>query len=282
MRSSLDVGLGDLDPRELFGPGPSRFLDFYGDHGLETALTRYGFFDALRRRGFDRFAVETHADDERHTLIVTAEPRAGGARVRLVDLVVRRDRMIPRRMLGRAPMGGFDVLTVDWLGLRDPTARFTADRPCLPGQDAPGLGVGERVLELLFRAVARLRLDALVTVAAYFHNAVLYRRELPFLDPAYDGQLRALMSVLMDEHGLTLAQASWAIDWDLVTTRGAPFRWTGQAQVWCAHPDLGAFVASAGYRRAAMRAARFQRFALDRAAFDRRWADERDALEGRE
>lgn len=296
MRSSLDDVLG-LDHRDLLDKDAGRrFLDFYGDEGIRLAISRYGLEGAMRRRGYDHFEIETRAADDRHTLLVfgrpAQEPPSDGEtsadpaleRHRLIELVVRRDRLVVHEVPGLPKLeAAYDVLTVDWLLLQDPLARFTEHRPRLPGQDAPGLGIGERVLELLYRMVERLGLHALVTVAEYFHNAVLYARELPFFDPSHGGRLRALESALMGTEKLSLAQASWATEWGCV--RGADdavLRWKGEAQVRPFAPELTEWMSSEAHVEAEARAAAATRFVLDRAFFDDRWSAEKDALEGRE
>ncbi|UJR86634.1 hypothetical protein [Sandaracinus amylolyticus] len=301
MRSSLDDALG-LDHRDLLDKDAGRrFLDFYGDEGIRLAISRYGLEGAMRRRGYDHFELETRAADDRHTLLVFgrpahepasegetgADPALGHSgcseRHRLIELVVRRDRLVVHEVPGLPKLeAAYDVLTVDWLLLQDPLARFTEERPRLPGQDAPGLGIGERVLELLYRMVERLNLHAMVTVAEYFHNAVLYARELPFFDPSNGGRLRALEATLMGTEKLSLAQASWAIEWGCV--RGADdavMRWKGEAQVRPFAPELTEWMSSEAHVEAEARAAAAARFVLDRAFFEERWRAEKDALEGR-
>ncbi len=279
--SSFD-DLRDLrDPRALMeGSGGRRFLDYYGDGGLRHAFERYGLFDATRERGYDDLDVVTRADDDRHTLWITAGHPALDDRATLVELVVRRDRLVPDEGCGLDRP--FDVLTVDWLTLRHPVARFTSERPRLPGQDAPGLGLGEVVLELLYRATERLRLDALLTVAEHFHNAVLYRRELAFFDDEAGGVCVALEDALLSRECLSLAQASWAIEWGLVRdSSGETYRWRGDAQVRAFTPSLVAFLTSDDHRRAVREHAARTSFALDREAFEARWREEAPVLEGR-
>lgn len=295
MRSSLDDALG-LDHLDLLDKDAGRrFLDFYGDEGIRLAIQRYGLEGAMRRRGYGHFELETRAADDRHTLLVFGRAAEGGERAdgedagvpsgerhRLIELVVRRDRLVVHEVPGLPKLeAAYDVLTVDWLLLQDPLARFTEQRPRLPGQEAPGLGIGERVLELLYRMVERLQLHALVTVAEYFHNAVLYARELPFFDPTHGGRLRALESTLMGAEKLTLAEASWAIHWGCV--RGvddAVLRWKGEAQVRPFVPELADWMSSPAHEEATSRVASTTKYVLDRAFFEDRWKLERDALCG--
>ncbi len=276
MATSMEESFAD--PRELVSGGSRRFLDFYGDEGIHLALERYGIFDALRARGYDHFQTQTRNADEQHTLLLTGTHSELPRRERLIELVVRRDRLVPDAELGFD--GVFEMLTVDWLTLRHPAGRFTTRRPRLPGQDAPGLGLGEHVAELLDRVVERLRLDGLLTVPEYFHNAVIYGRALTHFDPAAEGRCQALRRALLEDEGLSLAQASWAIDWGFVYERGRPMRWRGQAQLGPRCAPLRHYLESAAHRSAAEAAARELYFALDRPRFEARWAEREGALVG--
>lgn len=282
MRSSMDAEFGVDLLRPERRDADRRFLDYYGDEGIRLALERYGVFERLEARGYRDFELVTRATDERHTLLVRGRPAGGGEPVRLLELLVRRERMVPETAPGLPDLpSAFETLTVDWLVLRHPDGHFTPERPRLPGQDAPGLGIGEMVLALLLRVIERLDLDVLVAVPEHFHNAKFYVPEMPFFDPWYLGQLRALEGALMIEEGLSLAQASWAIEWNHVRARdGTRFRWTGHPMLAPRDPDLAAYVAHPRYASEARRAAEVCRYALDRPAFQARWARERPRIVG--
>lgn len=272
-----------FDERDLvlWRKGQPRFLDFYGDDGLRLALERYGIYAAAQRRGYADLQIETHADDERHTLIVRGLPADGAEPVRVAEAVVRRDRLIPEVDDGLPKLEqSYEVLTIDWLVLRNPRASFVPARPRLPGQDAPGLGMGERVFELFCRAAERLRLEAVVSTAEYFHNAVLYVALMPFLDPRSAGRLRSLMQLLMLEHKLSLAQASWAVDWGCVREGSEEFRWKGDVQLWPRAPSLEHYLSSKRYHRRVVEESNACSFRLDREHFEERWDAERADLEG--
>lgn len=269
-----------LDPAMLLGPdrrarkGPPKFLDFYGTEGLELAFERYGLWAAIARRGFPHTSLSIRVDDERHYLFVDAPAPSGGT-LRLIELVVRRDTMLPEVPTGMPPLPPHvEVLTIDWLQLENPLASFSPERPRLPGQSHPGLGVGWRVLTILCRAVERLGLAGLVTVADHLHNAEHYARELPFFDPAYAGRLRALLSLLREKEGLSVAQASWALEWGFVSDgAGERVHWRGEAQVWPESEALQSYFRSPTYGQLARVAEDACRFRLDRPAFDARWVD---------
>lgn len=285
MRSSLDEVL-DMNARDLLDKDAGRrFLDFYGDEGIRIALSRYGIEEAIRERGYVDIEIETRAVDERHSISIFGHTENEmGVRHRLIELAVRRDRLIPNTEVYRAVPTldpAYDVLTVDWLLLQDPRAEFTPEKPRFPGQEAPGLGIGERVLELLYRIVKRLELQALVTVAEHFHNASLYHREMPYFDPTEGGRFRALERILMEEEHLSLAQASWAIEWGCVHEQdGEVLRWRGEAQLRPFEPALATWLDSTAHRKTARKVAADTVFFLDRSQFDARWAAERNDLEG--
>jgi len=279
MRSSMDETFALTDRDLMDKDGGRRFLDFYGDEGLELAFERYGLFDAMREKGWDEFSLETWAHDERHTLLVDGRPKAGGERDRLVDLVVRRDRLVIDPPGALELDDSFQVLTVDWLTLRDPIGAFTPERMRLPGQDAPGLGVGERILEMLYIVVQRLELAAFLTVAEYFHNAVIYARELPYVDPQAQGQLEALEHLLFEREGLSFPQAAWAMHWGYVVgPDDSVVRWKGEAMIKPFDAALERYVGSDVYRDHAEAARASARYTLRRTAFDEQWERDRELL----
>lgn len=281
MQSSMDATFALTQEDLLDKNSGRRFLDFYGDKGLRLALERYGLFDEVRAHGWNDFTIETWAHDERHTLLVDGRHRTSQDRHRLMELVVRRDRLsiTPIETYHRPLERTWEVLTVDWLSLRDPVKRFTPPRMRLPGQDVPGLGIGEQVLELLYRVVDRLSLDGLLTVAEYLHNAVLYDRELPYVDPWYQGQLDALEALLFEREQLSFAQAAWAMHWGyVVDVDDSVVKWKGEAMIHTTERELRTYLQSKAYNDYARKTAESLRCRLRRSAFDERWAEEREHL----
>lgn len=263
-----DLGLsGDLDDRR----GPRRFLDFYGDDGLRLGFREYGLESALEERGYRAIALHTDADDARHVLRVEGEADGLEGPQLLIELVVRRDRLVPRE--GSPIDRNHEVLTLDWLTMRDPSRAFDESRPPLPGQDAPGLGMGEQILEVLYRVAERLELDGLAGVADHFHNAVIYSRELEFFDLGPAARHCALVDALLGREELSLSQAAWALEWGLVADgEGAPFEHEPAPQLRAFDGELAAYLADEERRRAVLERAATLTVTLDRAAFDERWA----------
>ncbi|MDF1561680.1 MAG: histone deacetylase [Deltaproteobacteria bacterium] len=207
LQLDLSDVLDDLSAR----PPAQRFLDFYTLSGMEYALERYGILDQIRERGYrDLQASGDFADRGHQILRLHGVGKRDPERARrlLVELVAYRASL-------PAPPGdpqqeqGLEVLWVEWLLLQDPMASFSLERPPLPGQQHPGLGISEEVLIALSGICVRLGFDGLLHRPAHYHNALVGSRHFRFLDPEMEGRFAALKGLLA---GLDLGEASRAVD----------------------------------------------------------------------
>ncbi|HXU45903.1 MAG TPA: hypothetical protein VN783_10275, partial [Thermoanaerobaculia bacterium] len=215
-RSEDDWGLtaDDLAPAPGAGLGrPTRFLGYYSRSGLEIALERAGLLERLRARGFDHPSIELDVGG------------AGGDVARLFGDPHRRELLMEIKAgIDRRSLPGEAVLKLEWLLLQDPRGGFSPERPGLPGQQHPGLGLLSEVMALLVAACDRLGLAGLTFVPSYFHLAAKGRRLLRFLEPEDEGLFRSLEAVLAR---LPLAEATRLVaEGHLRDTRtGQPFAW---------------------------------------------------------
>jgi acetoin utilization deacetylase AcuC-like enzyme len=216
-----DWGLTDDDVlSSLTGPHrPHRFLGFYSLAGLELTLERAGLLDRLRTLGFERPTLEMDLGNPT------------GDTVRLYGDESRRELLIELRVrIDRGAIPGFSLLRIEWLLLQNPRAEFTGERPRLPGQTHPGLGLSQDIIALLVLACDRLQLDGLLFVPSHYHTAAAGRKTLRFLDPADEGLFRALHRTLRE---LPLAEATRAVDERRVVdaATGEPFTWQPMSMV---------------------------------------------------
>ena len=130
-------------------------------------------------------------------------------------------------------IGGAEMLYVHWLALRHPRARFSQERPQLPGQDVPGLGMAKEISALLLRMAMRLGLEGIALRPAAYHLAYNGRQLLRFLDPARQGRFEALVR---DLAGLSLTDATRAVSQGRVLLEGAPYRWEPDEMVQWINP----------------------------------------------
>ncbi len=182
-------------------------LGFYSADGVEHALYRYGLLQELRRMGYGPFRVELREEGI-------------GQGARLVD--VPSGQTLIETVLQRREIAGARMLYVHWLALRNPRARFSPERPQLPGQDVPGLGLAREMTEVLARVAARLGLEGLAFRPAAYHLAYGGRETLRFVDPARQGRFEALVEALA---GLPLAEATRAVADGRVRLDGKPYQW---------------------------------------------------------
>jgi acetoin utilization deacetylase AcuC-like enzyme len=206
-----------LTPEDLPGSAAlaaeTRMLGFYTRAGLELALERLGYVDRLRALGFARPTVELQTSS------------AAGSTMRVFGDADRRELLVELRLRrDRATLPGIELLRVEWLLLQNPRAVFTAERPALPGQQHPGLGMLGETVAALVLVCDRLKLDGIVVVASRFSTAALATGEMRALDPEAHGRLRALMAALADR---PLAEAA-----DAAEGRGVIDEATGEPTVW--------------------------------------------------
>jgi hypothetical protein len=265
-------GLAELSlGPDLFGTETKRFLRFYTAEGVEIALRKYGFFADIEQLGFQdlRIQIDTSDPDE-HLLRLWAQQTSVSSP--LVELVVRRSFLRPQNELAeRFVATHVPVLTVEWLNLQNPRARFTAERPPLPGQSHPGLGVGAQVMELLRNVCRRLQLGGIVTIPSYFHNALFYSEEFYHFDPRRQGAFLALRRDLLPDQGSSITAATWALKWKMVRdcNTGKPFVWFQDLMVNPISDELSSYFDAPAYRDEVQQALQSHRFELFEAPLDR-------------
>jgi hypothetical protein len=160
--------------------------------------------------------------------------------------------------------GGVEVLSVlvvEWLALQDPRAVFTRERPRLPGQTYPGLGLGRQLYTRVLGWAAQWGKDALVNVPAYFHNAKFYAPPFAFLSAAEQGRFEALCRDLAD---VPVAEASAALQAGRVldVATGEPVTWSPGDMVAALSPAVREYLSSAECSHAVAAARDGRRFRL--------------------
>ena len=233
-----DWGLSDEDLMGALGGAPRaprRFLGFYSKQGLELALERAGLLDRVRNLGF-----------ERPTLALDLDSVAGDT-VRLYGDARCRELLIETRVrIDRHTLPGMSLLRIEWLLLQNPRGHFTAERPQLPGQTHPGLGMLQEIIALFVLACDRLQLDGLLFVPSRYHVARHGRKSMRFLDPADEGRYTALQPALQP---LSLAAAAAAVDEGRVMEGGETFSWKPTPMVFPVSDRMRALVEGEEYER---------------------------------
>jgi hypothetical protein len=255
----------DMDVDELVsrrGRGAMLF-DFYTPDAVREAFERYGIAAKLAERGWAAPVIELEtAETDRQVVRVLADRAHGG--VLLGEAILRvgpfeTDAPFAKGLHGER----FAMLFIQWLRLQDPSRRFSRERPALPGQDHPGLGVGHEVVRMFLGMAERLKLGGLVSCPEFAHNAVLYEAVFRFFDPAAQGRFEALMAAATPR---TLAELAWGVESGCVVDEatGASVCWSREEMICPTSPLLGEYLASDDYRGRADEARRACRFRFDR------------------
>jgi acetoin utilization deacetylase AcuC-like enzyme len=228
----------DVDPSAAGRARRTRFLDYYSRHGIELGLERTGLLESLRARGHRALRLELDLDHPHEQMLRLRSDDAEGES--LIELRARRD---------TTTISGRTLLRIEWLLLQDPLARFTADRPALPGQRHPGLGLLGEVSAILVLMCERLKLDGIGFVPSHFHIAAQARSYFHFVDPEAQARFLALRKTLEAER---LSDATVALEEgrviDLVA--GEPTHWQPSAMVHPVSAGMKEALDNEDYRRA--------------------------------
>jgi hypothetical protein len=251
----MDLRPADAAPATLAEPGC--FLGRFDADALEREMEAAGVLQALAERGYPKVELRADAGEGEHRLRILP-PRGEDA---LVELRASEATVVTDEPLLRTH--GVDtmyVLAVHWFTLQNPGAPFAPDRPKLPGQRHPGLGIGRRFYGWLMAWAHEWGKDGLLNFPEYFHNAVFYASMFRFVSPARQGRFEALRRDLRTLH---VCEASSAVDQARVTELPGPkpFRWQAAEMISPVTRGLKGALESKEYARAVAQArdtAKFQ------------------------
>lgn len=258
-----DVALGyeNLFLRDDYQQGTPYFLGYYSPSGIQYALERYGFFEILKEKGFQDVKLTINTKDPYKQRIAVHYEKKDPDHL-IGELVVKRRHItlyppFPCLIYGRS----FEVIAVEWLCMQNPKATFTPERPILPGQKYPGLGLGEMIMEILVIMCGRLRTAGLLNVPEHFHNAQMYSTHFRYLDPIEEGKRLSIVRDLLSGH--PLSKVSWAIDLGCVFENEQPFQWKGSDQIIPLDRDLKEYFESEEYQQTVQNASHTFHYRLD-------------------
>ena len=195
--------------------GPDKLLGFWTVSGLEYALTRYGILAHVRRLGYSN-------------LRVVLDEASVGERIRVFGTAMGTEHMLVEQIVEEREIAGKRVLFVNWMTMRHPRARFTGDRPRLPGQDMPGLGLGREAAFLIAGMAMRLGFEGTAYRPAWYHVAYIGRHTHFFVDEARQGRFEAMVRDLGD---LPLLEATRMVADGRVLMNGEPYAWEADEMV---------------------------------------------------
>ncbi|MBI4515409.1 MAG: hypothetical protein HY699_06290 [Deltaproteobacteria bacterium] len=247
-----------------------KVLGHFDAPAIRALLDEAGVLAALAERGFGGLDVDIESGGRALPHIVVWGEKIG-QRCVLLDACVG-EAVVRPSFFARAgyqmerPM---ELAVVHWVREEDPTAAFVPDRPPLPLQRHPGLGVLRRAFRVLVRMANDLHKDGVANVPKFFHDAVifLHSRMFLFLDGGEQGRFEALQR---DLRPLALGDASVALAGRCVRDGfGGLVEWMPGYQVFPLSAPLTAYFHSGRYAAEVAEALHAERFSYDGVAVAR-------------
>jgi hypothetical protein len=249
--------------------GEALLLGRYRESDLLDKFAEAGVLSAVRRRGFEDITLDFDLDIGVLPHVRLHGRRRGESHL-LLDACLSEVRMgeadAARCGYGGAPP--IDLLVVYWLRQQDPTAAFEDDKPRLPLQDHPGLGVLRRAFRVVLSIAEELGKHGVAALPKFFHDASIFwhSRLFLFLDPSQQGRFEALVR---DLASLPLADASLAVAGGAVRDEeGVPVQWHLGFQVMPLACPLTDWFHSPAYQEACRAHFEASRFAVDKGALE--------------
>ena len=84
------------------------------------------------------------------------------------------------------------MIMVDWLLLQNPCKKFSRERPALPEQNYPGLGLLNDLIPAVLEAARESGRAGVLDVPEHYHGALFYSRWFHFLEPEMEGKFLAM------------------------------------------------------------------------------------------
>lgn len=236
-------------------------LGRYDEQALTHLFCEEGIFAEVRNKGFTSPRIEiSEAGSALPHLRMHAEK--DGASHLLLDACLADAIIGPEFFAAR----GYEVsrpislAAIYWVRAQDPTMIFAPERPRLPAQQHPGLGILRRVFRVAARMAAELGKDGLANMPKFPHDALIFFRSLLFLfaDPKEQGRLEALWR---DLDYLGLRDLSLAVSAGMATDeRDNPLHWQPGFQVYPLSPMACAYFQSETYTQARAAARQVARY----------------------
>jgi hypothetical protein len=247
-RPLVDLRPADAEPSSLTEPG--KFLGRFDRAAVEREMDASGILKVLAARGYPKVRIRLDAGDGEHRLrLLPPRGEEPLVELRASELTVVTDEPVLRAH----DVDLLYVLAVHWFTLQNPGATFTEDRPKLPGQKHPGLGIGRRFYGWLMTWAHEWGKDGLLNFPEYYHNAVFYSSMFRFVSPSRQGRFEALRRDLAKLH---VCEASAAVDQGRVVEEPgtAPFRWQAAEMISPITRGLKSALESKPYARAVAKA----------------------------
>lgn len=254
---------GDLLGQLTDKKGPTLWLGHYTEHEILHLLEKFGILPVLKEQGFaNPIIIVDPLDPFVQALRIFNEKAV--AENQLAEFRLREATFSHQYLAVGAPL---TMLQIEWLMLQNPRVKFSPERPRLPGQRHPGLGLGKQTVQFLMHLAKAHRLAGVLNFPEFFHNAYLYLEHFYYCNPHLKGMVLALRRDLIE---LSLAELSWAIDLGCVIDANTSqnYEWQADALVLPLDKKMKKYFSSEEYEQQVFRTLAESRFVLNQERFE--------------
>jgi len=214
-KNNMDIKLDDIDFSETFEslPGLSGskklFLGRFNENDLLEMMNKTGLTEHLNNLGFKDLLIDLDKDQNQiyYFKLYWQEIKP---EMLLIDLRLSETTFIPEKKFlpnNKEPVQ-YEMIVIEWLSAKNPQKDFDPNKPQLPGQISPGLGVMRYCFDLLYHMAKQVFKDGFLDIPDHMHGAMIYSKKFKFFDPVHEGILRAVMR---DLAAYTLSDISWGV-----------------------------------------------------------------------
>lgn len=262
-----------VDEKDIFSDltekgGTSLFLGKYSVTEVLAVLRKRNFFHDARKRNLWPLVYELDSSEfplQRFQIFLKDKKPEN----LVVDLKIREGTFKPKKELPISPFSPYKFLILDWLTLQNPLLSFSPERTALPGQKHPGLSLGKKVMDI-FIYLARVRKDdGILAFPAYFHNALLFRRYLSFLNPEKEAEVLAIKNSFPE---LSFKQLAWIVHLNCLRRKdGQIYEWEAEEQVFPIDKKLRDYFNSKDYKKRIKESGNKFSFSIDWDCFNKKF-----------
>ncbi len=263
MDSAMDLS----DSSCIFRPGNSLYLGRFSADDMFSLMQQVGMISHLEQRGFTQLNVTVDSDEAGVNYLKFYSGKPGPDNM-LMDLRVAETRYMADAAFfpEKAPVPTYDMVVIEWLSLQNTKKEsFDSDRPQLPGQTKPGLGILVYCFEMMYAVARMVSKDGFLDMPEHLHGALMYSKKFRFFDPVTEAVIRGIQR---DLSSWPMSDLSWGVITNTIIDEntGLPEKYVPSAQIYAASPRMKEYFESAKYIRTFKKtlASRKYRFDHDR------------------
>ncbi len=263
----LDSELSEIEIGDVLGniarTRRNSFLGRFSKSDLFEILKEAGVLDELRKDGFEDFSIAVEIDD---TMVSYMKLYSGGESPAnlLIDLRLTENKFIPEKRYFPLDfeIPTYDMIFIEWLSLQNPRKGFAGNKPQLPGQMKPGLGLLKNCFNMMYIVGKEITKDGFMDIPDHFHGAVMYSRKFKFFNPAQEGILHAM---LRDLRKYSFYDITWGMLTETVidTYKNKPQKYEPSEQIFQVSPRMKKYYTSIAYKTVYLRYYHRKKFKLD-------------------